>query len=282
MCQAHRCHGTYVCGLDTIMTTGSRTTAGANSVRRDHVANDDSPSRSASNVLRLVLMLADRGSLRVTTVANELGVAPSTAHRLLTTLAQAGFAVQDADRSYVRGPAFVRLQVGSAHPDALLAVIVPHLAMLSEATGETTHLMIRENTTVRFLHSVEGPAALRVASRTGMVMPAHLTSGGKAILATMTDDAIRELYAEGVRVSPNSKVRSIDDLLSEIATVRRRGYAENLDESEPGISAAGVAIRRGPVVAAISVSVPSIRYRHGRSRRLALLAQTAAAIDAMP
>lgn len=228
-------------------------------------------------------MLADRGSLRVTAVANELGVAPSTAHRLLTTLAQAGFAVQDSNRSYVRGPAFVRLQVGSAHPEALLAVIVPHLAMLSEATGETTHLMIRENTTVRFLHSVEGPAALRVASRNGVVMPAHLTSGGKAILATMTDEAIRDLYADGVRVSPNSKVRSVDDLLGEIATVRRRGYAENLDESEPGISAVGVAVHRDSVNAAISVSVPSIRYRRDRAKRLvALLAQTAAAIDAMP
>lgn len=176
---------------------------------RNHVATEDSPSRSASNVLRLVLMLADRGSLRVTLVANELGVAPSTAHRLLTTLAQAGFAVQQADRSYVQGPAFVRMRVGSAHPDALLAVIVPHLVLLSENTGETTHLMIREHTAVRFLHSVEGPAALRVASRTGVVMPAHLTSGGKAILATMSDDAIRELYADGIRASPNSKVRTV-------------------------------------------------------------------------
>jgi len=216
-------------------------------------------------------------------VANELGVAPSTAHRLLTTLAQAGFAVQQADRSYVQGPAFVRMRVGSAHPDALLAVIVPHLVLLSENTGETTHLMIREHTAVRFLHSVEGPAALRVASRTGVVMPAHLTSGGKAILATMSDDAIRELYADGIRASPNSKVRTVDDLLDEITTVRHRGYAENLDESEPGISAVGVAVQRNSAHAAISVSVPSIRYRRDRAKSLvALLTQTAAAIDATP
>lgn len=263
------------------MTMRSRATVGGHSESR--VVNDDSPARSASNVLRLVLMLADRGSLRVTLVANELGVAPSTAHRLLTTLAQTGFAVQQTDRSYVQGPAFIRMRVGSAHPDALLAVIVPHISMLSEATGETTHLMIRENTAVRFLHSVEGPAALRVASRTGVVMPAHLTSGGKAILATMTDDAIRDLYADGLRMSPNSKVRSVDDLLGEIHTVRSRGYAENLDESEPGISAIGVAVHRDSVHAAISVSVPSIRYRRDRAKSLvALLTQTVAAIDAKP
>src|SRR3954451_18936444 len=155
-------------------------------------------------------MLADRGQLRVMSAADELGVAPSTAHRLLTTLTQSGLAIQNEDRSYVLGPAFVRLRLPPSHPDALLAVVVPHLTKLSTATGETTHLMVRQATTVRFIYSVEGPAALRVASRAGVTMPAHLTSGGKALLATMSDEAVRELYLGGIPESPNSKIKSID------------------------------------------------------------------------
>jgi DNA-binding IclR family transcriptional regulator len=228
-------------------------------------------------------MLADRGQLRVMTAAEELGVAPSTAHRLLTTLTQSGLAAQNEDRSYAQGPAFVRLRLPSSHPDALLAVAVPHLAKLSAATGETTHLMIKQGASVRFIHSVEGPAALRVASRAGMVMPAHLTSGGKALLGKMTDEAICELYAGGIPDTANSSIKTMDDLLAEIAVVRKRGFAENVDQSEPGISAVGVALHRNGIPLAISVSVPTIRYRRARVRELvAILQTTAAAIDAQP
>jgi IclR family acetate operon transcriptional repressor len=226
-------------------------------------------------------MLADRGQLRVMTAADELGVAPSTAHRLLTTLTQCGLAAQNEDRSYAQGPAFVRLRLPPSHPDALVAVVVPHLTKLSVATGETTHLMIRQDATVRFIHSVEGPAALRVASRAGVSMPAHLTSGGKALLATMTDEAIRELYRDGIPPSLNSKIKSVDELLAELVVVRKRGYADNPDQSEPGISAVGVALHRQGTPAAISVSMPSVRYRRDRARELvAILTSTAAAIEA--
>jgi DNA-binding IclR family transcriptional regulator len=228
-------------------------------------------------------MLADRGQLRVMSVADELGVAPSTAHRLLTTLTQSGLAAQNEDRCYVQGPAFVRLRLPASHPDALLAVVVPHLTKLSSATGETTHLMVLQDTSVRFIHSVEGPSALRVASRAGVSMPAHLTSGGKALLATFPDEAIRALYGSGLPETSNGKIRTVDDLLGELAVVRKRGYAENPDQSEPGISALGVALHRNSTPAAISVSMPSIRYRRERIRELVkILASTAAAIDAQP
>lgn len=253
-------------------------------VRHRGAASDDAPSKSASNALRLVLMLADRGQLRVMAVAEELGVAPSTAHRLLTTLTQAGLASQNQDRCYVQGPAFVRLRLPPSHPDALLAVVVPHLTKLSAATGETTHLMVLQDTSVRFIYSVEGPSALRVASRAGVLMPAHLTSGGKAMLAMLPDDTVRALYRNGLAENSNGRIRTVTDLLDELAIVRKRGYAENPDQSEPGISAIGVALRRSSTTsAAISVSLPSIRYRRDRVREIvSILASTAAAIEAQP
>lgn len=215
--------------------------------------------------------------------ADALGIAPSTAHRLLTTLTQSGLAAQNDDRFYVQGPAFARLRLPPSHPDALLAVVDPHLTKLANATGETTHLVVTEGTTVRFIHSVEGLAALRVASRAGMVMPAHLTSGGKALLAAMSDEAIRKLYAKGIPKSPNSKIETVDDLIAEIAIIRERGYADNLDQSEPGISAIGVALHRNNAPAAISISMPSVRYRRDRTRELvAILFSTAADIDSQP
>lgn len=242
----------------------------------------DETARSATNVLRLVLMLGERGRLRVTDVAEEFQVAPSTAHRLLAALAQCGFAVQAENRTYAPGPAYVRLRMPASRPEALVALAGPYLAQLSAATGETTHLMVRDGKTVRFIHSVDGTAALRVASRTGAVIPAHLTSGGKALLAQMSEDQVREMYATGFPGGGNDRV-SIENLLLELKGIRERRIAENIEESEPGISAMGIAFRRHSFSAAISLSIPSIRYRIARGNSFEeLLKRTAAQIESQP
>lgn len=243
----------------------------------------DPPSSSAANALKLLMMLAARGVVRVTTAADELGVAPSTAHRLLTTLTQAELAAQREDRCYVQGPAFARLRLPPSHPDALRAVVLPHLTQLSLETRETTHLVIREGTTVRFLHSVEGSSILRVTSRQGVVMPAHLTSGGKALLANLSDGEIEELYADGLLDRSGNGSYTVERLVRELELVRKRGYAVNHNQSELGISALGVAINRDHAEVAISISMPSIRYGRDRVRELVgPLARAAAAIQAQP
>lgn len=243
----------------------------------------DGTARSAANVLRLLLMLGERGRLRVTAVAEELRVAPSTAHRLLGALSEAGFAAHDEDRTYIPGPAYVRLRVPPSHPEALVALAGPHLTELAAVTAETAHLMVRDGAYARFIHSVEGRALLRVSSRTGAVIPAHLTSGGRALLAQLSDEELQDLYADGLPGSPRPHQMTVEDLLIELKGVRERGIAENVEQSEPGISAMGIAFRRHHLSAALSLSLPSIRYRTANRARIEeLLRRTAGRIEAMP
>lgn len=51
-------------------------------------------------------------------------------------------------------------------------------------------------------------------------------------------------------------------LLAELCLVRERHYAENIEETETGVSAMGMCVRNhaGDAVAALSISVPSTRY----------------------
>jgi DNA-binding IclR family transcriptional regulator len=239
-------------------------------------------SASAANALRLVLILGERESIRVTDVAHELQVSPSTAYRLLAALTRYGFATQADDRSYAQGPAYIRLRLSPSSPDALRLIVSPHMAKLASAVGETTHLMIRKGTSVQFILSTEGPGPLRVASRLGAVLPAHSTSGGKALLAEMTDDELRGLYTGGVPAVTGSKIKTIDHLIKALAVVRKEKFAENLDESEAGIAAVGVALHRGGrPVAALSISIPSVRYRPDRVAELVKhLRQVAPRIEA--
>jgi DNA-binding IclR family transcriptional regulator len=243
---------------------------------------DKHPSLSASNALRLVLLLGERGRMRVTDVARELDVAPSTAYRLLAALGLYGFAAQDGDRSYVQGPAYARLRLSPSDPEALRLIAGPHLTRLAAVVGETTHLMVLDGVSVRFIFSAEGPGGLRVASRDGVVLPVHSTSAGKALLAEMSDAQLRELYASGIPRTVGSKIKTVDELIQALAAVRRQKFAENHDESEPGISAVGVALHHhsGRPLAGLSISAPSVRYQPSRVADLVKhLRQVAARIE---
>jgi IclR family acetate operon transcriptional repressor len=215
---------------------------------------------SVDNALRLILMLDNAGPARLSTLADELGVARSTAHRLLATLMQRGFAVQSSDKLYGPGPALASGRPRKISPAQLRIVSRPSLEALSLQLQETVHLMIRRGRSVVFLDSVESKRALRVGSRRGAVMPAHLTSGGQALLSFLTPDELTGLYSRipaGERFS-GTDLRALRRSLSE---TRRRGYGLNLGGTEPGLTAVGRCVI-GPdssPIAAITISAPSAR-----------------------
>src|SRR5258708_33978546 len=91
---------------------------------------------SVDNALRLLQMLRDLGVLRLTDAAQELGIAPSTAHRLRAMLVYRGFAVQHEKRGYHPGPPTL---AGPAHrgwPREFNDRCPPHLAALRRLGGE--------------------------------------------------------------------------------------------------------------------------------------------------
>jgi DNA-binding IclR family transcriptional regulator len=219
---------------------------------------------SVDNALRLVQLLRDQGRLRVTDAAAELDVAPSTAHRLLGMLVYRGFAIQDDGRAYVPGPALGAAPVQLDWTRQLRDAALPHLELLANRTGETTNLMIRIGIQVRFLASVESVKVLRVGSRQGTVLPARLTSAGKAMLAALKPDRLAALYqgptaALGDEVMPAAE---FERFAAELALIRRQGYALNNQQTEDAVVACGCAVHGpgGGPTAGISVSMPAGRF----------------------
>jgi IclR family transcriptional regulator, acetate operon repressor len=220
---------------------------------------------AVDNALQLLQLLRDGGSLRLKDAASELGVAPSTAHRLLAMLVYRGFAVQDETRRYVPGPAMGAGPAGVTWTRLLRNLARPHMELLSSRLNETVNLMIRVGTKVRFLETVEGTNALRVGDRQGTVLPAHRASGGKAMLAELEPALIEQLFR-----SQNAEIGgdSISDaeypvFLRELETIRSNGFAANFEGTEEGISALGMALHngKGEVVGAITVATPVTRFR---------------------
>ena len=224
---------------------------------------------SVDNALRILQMLRDSGQVRVSDVAAELGIARSTAHRLLAMLVYRDFAVQSEDRSYRPGPAIAAKPLRGEPTQRLRQVMRPHMEALCDQVAETINLVVRLGTQTRFLHTVESARVLRVGDRQGTILPAWKTSGGKVLLAELPDAQLTALL-RGASGRPPEGLTAAErrSLVTQLRLVRDQGYAENIEESESGVCAIGVCVRDrlGDPVAALSVSAPSVRYTPDRSR----------------
>jgi IclR family acetate operon transcriptional repressor len=198
--------------------------------------------------------------MRVKDAAQHLGVARSTAHRLLGMLVYRDFAEQDEDRRYVVGSVLRRASTPEPVAD-LRRVAFPHLQALASRTDETVNLLVVVADEVRFIATVECGQVLRVGDRQGRVLPAHLASGGRAVLAARTDEEVRGLYG-----GPDSPVSDVDALLRDLRRVRRQGFAINDQKTEAGVTAIGCAVSgpAGAVSAAVSIAMPTARYHRER------------------
>lgn len=222
------------------------------------------PIESVDNALRLLLLFREAPQVRVSQCAKDLGVAPSTAHRLLAMLEYHGFVERDGlSKAYSPGPSLLSIGLEAIHGLDIRQRARPHLEALAAECGETVNLLMLEGAEVRFVDSVESAQAVRIAARVGLAMPAHCTSVGKALLAQLDEaDVLSRLTSEELVGIAPGKVRTRSDLLAELEEVRSLGYATNLGESHPEVGAVGVAIPHGvgtPLPCGIGISIPMSR-----------------------
>ena len=217
---------------------------------------------SVDHALRIAAMLQLEGELSVSQVAERLGVARSTAHRLLAMLVYRDFAVQDDRRAYRAGPVLELAAHSPSRAARLREVALPHLRALVEHFDETANLTVRTGDTARFIASVECTRALRVGSREGMVFPAHRVTGGLLLLAELDDRELGAAYAAERYADRPDERPDLARLRTDLARIRRTGYALNEERSERGVVAVGRPVRAstGEAVASVSVSMPSVRY----------------------
>src|ERR1700677_787195 len=221
------------------------------------------PIESVGTAAQVLLMLRDRPSLRVATVSQELGVARSTAHRMLTTLQDAGLLRQDeTSKEYGAGPALVQLAVAVIGATDIRAEAKLALERLASVTGETAHLLTLEGAETVFLDGVEGRHIIRAASRIGQRGAAHASAAGKTLLASLTPEELRARYpTPRLRGGTERAPRTRSELEEVLEQVRQQGYATNFSESEPDLTAVAAAIPdpSGTSRFALSVSGPAQR-----------------------
>jgi DNA-binding IclR family transcriptional regulator len=230
------------------------------------------PIESVDNALKILLLLGERSELRLTEVAEYLGVASSTAHRLLAMLQYRGFVRQERrSKAYLPGTALTGVAFSILQRFDVRQTLHPFLEELNKETAETVHIGVLDGATVRFIDAIESPRAVRVTSRLGQSMPAHCTSSGKAMLAALSTEQLHQLYPqEELPGLTDRSIRSRATLEKEIATIRRRGYATGSEESEEGVSSIAVAfpIEQSTLRLAFNTAVPLGRLNRADVKRI--------------
>lgn len=235
------------------------------------------PLSSVDNALVLLHLLRDQGQLGVTEAAEALGVVRSTAHRLLSMLVYRDFAVRDESHRYRPGPSLFVSAVENRPTSELTRIMLPLMHELRDRSNESIYLAIRSGRWTRFIATVECTQYLRVGDRRGTALPARAASGGRALLAELTDQQLRDLYyvGEDAGPAPDDEARlsqgEWNALTHSLSLIRMKGYAVSLPDTEPGVRAVCVALHNeiGDAVGALSIAGPTSRMNSGTIEELA-------------
>jgi IclR family pca regulon transcriptional regulator len=206
----------------------------------------------------------DRPTLGISELGRELGLTRSTTHRYVATLATLRYLEQDrSTRKYRLGPRVLDLGFSMLGSLELRDVAAPHLRRLTDATGHTSNLAIRDDTDVILIDRVRGRPGryhqLEFSLHVGSRLPSYCSATGKALLAFVPRPDLDRLL-DRMDLVPRGP-RTLTDrsaLLAELEQVRRTGLATNDEELESALRsiAAPVRSRSGEVVAAVNVAIP--------------------------
>lgn len=219
--------------------------------------------RSVSIAVSVLECFLTAPELGASEVARRVGVAKSTAHRALASLAAGGLLDRSSRGRYRLG---LRLyDYGQLAIDRLYLreVALPILAGLRDQIGETVQLGIPAGAEVLYIDRLEGTNGLRFHSDSYRRVQAHSSSTGKAI-AAWNPAVERAVLAAGFTRHTPRTTSTASDYRAKLVEVRQQGYATSTEEFEVGLSSvAAPVLLPGPTapvaVAAISVAGPTAR-----------------------
>jgi IclR family transcriptional regulator, blcABC operon repressor len=237
------------------------------------VAREPAPSAAVTRIGAILDFVTSQSSpVTLGQIHSGVAVPRSSLHVLCRSLALEGFLERTPDGRFTGGVRLVRLASRQLQNLDLAR------AFITVVDGEppvahTIQLAVLHGADVIYLARKDGTANLSLPSITGRSLPASTTAVGKAMLATLSDDAVRALFVDDRLLVPltDRSHRTLATLLADLAEIRTRGYAIDDGETQTGILgiAAAAAYLASPTAPA-GVSIATVAAGISRQDREAL------------
>jgi len=237
-----------------------------------------------NKALALIELFSESRELGISEMGRALSLGKSNVFRLVITLEHWGFLEKTPESRYRLGSRFAYFGTLVLERQDLIPIARPHLQKLRSLHNETTHMAIlTPEDEVVFLIKENATASIQMISTIGARMPAYATANGKALLAFSSPERVEHyLTTHTLKVLTEKTIKTREDFLARLETVRSTGYSVDDEESEIGLTCFAAPVRNmeGVVVASVSVSGPTFRMTKSRESLIRSVIQTAQDISA--
>lgn len=236
-----------------------------------------------------VVQAVASGARDLKEIALRIGTTRSTTHRLVSCLVDERYLRVLPQVGYLLGPKLIELGFQAREEVPLAMLARPYLDELSQLTGDTVHLAIRDGDEVLYLHKNPGRNGPEMRSRVGHRMPLARTGIGKALLLDSSEREWQRLYDISLPLAtpnplwPAHQEQSWEQVCQRMHEYVQGGYAFDLEDNEPSIRCVAAPIRDASkqIIAGISIAstVPYMPLEK-MAELVPLIKQTAARLSA--
>ncbi|WP_241434397.1 IclR family transcriptional regulator [Natronorubrum tibetense] len=224
---------------------------------------DQKTIKSLEKAFNILEYLKKSGGASMNEVANEFNVANSTAYLHLRTMMKRGY-ITEQDGNYRVGVKFLDLGSFARQNYDFQNLISDKVRDLSEETGELTEFSVMENGKLFIIQQEFGNNAVRINSRIGKELHMHRTAAGKVILAKIPESMVDQIIDyHGLPKATENTTTDRAELFEELKSIRKKGLAENNEESIDGLWAMAMPVKMPgkKFYGAMSISGPIHRLR---------------------
>jgi DNA-binding IclR family transcriptional regulator len=231
-------------------------------------------NQSLGKALQIIETMAEHcAPMRLQELSGRLEMNESTVLRFLNTLIDYGYVKRLAPGgkySLTLKLAQLGSRIHTGFP--YQRVLHPYLEELSRELLEPVSLTVEQDGNVVYIDTVDGPDhMLRTLQRIGKVAPMHSTAAGKLLLLNYGEDLLKDfIEKKGLPSFTEKTITRPVDFISELETVKKRGYAYDNEECEVGVKCIAFPVRdfSGKNVAAISISAPMTRFTPEKEQKI--------------
>jgi len=232
------------------------------------------------SLLILEILANTPGEIDLSTLTKHTHIPKSTLLRLLNTLKNHNFVLQDPQsRRFRLGWALIRLGKAAEKSFNLIHTVHPYLEELASQTGETASLVLLDGDHAVYVDQVASPSIIRGNPPIGTPLHLHCTAAGKVLLGAFSDIDFKSFIRRTKLIRKTEKT-IVDPVIlqEEIRKIRKQGYAFDDEETELGgrCVAAPINNDEGTTVAAVSIMGPSTRIRQSDLTSLARMVKRVA------
>ena len=205
---------------------------------------------------------AENPYMTITEAAERNGLTRANARRVLLTLEYLGYVRQEKGKLFRLTPKVLCLGYSYLSSLDFRELALPVMEGVSATLQESCSMAVRDDLSMVYVARVQTKRIMSVTLGVGTRLPLYCTSMGKVLLAGLEEEELQSLVQKMSfeAHTPKTIIRA-GDLMKELDTVRRQGWALADEETEIGVRSVACPVRGkdGSVLAALNVSVHASR-----------------------